>query len=566
MRNLYKLKTRRVISLCAFAWMLWGLMHAEDLDQYQAFPAVFNLSSLNGNNGFIINGINTYTGSGAFVSGAGDINGDGIADILIGIKALSFDSNEARLFDSNYSIPQSYLVFGSKNSWPEAINLADLNGINGFGINGINPNDLAASVRRAGDVNGDGVADILIGDFHANGDIGQSYVVFGSKASWPAVIDLSSLNGSNGFAIKGISRFSWSGFSTSGIGDVNGDGIADILIGASTKSYVIFGSKASWPASIDLDRLNGNNGFAISGPFYQPTGATGSVAGPGDVNGDGIADILIGSPSALYVKSQCYVVFGSKKSWLPQVDLSSLNGSNGFVLNSTNDRNDWGSSVSGAGDVNGDGIADMLIGGYIWNNNNAGQIYVVFGSKEPWPPAIDLDKLNGSNGFVIDGINSDDYSGWSVSGIGDVNGDGIADILIGAPNANNGRGQSYVIFGSKKLWPATIELSDLNGTNGFAVNGIVGGDPYSESGYSVSGAGDVNGDGIPDILIGAPGVIFSTGQSYIIFGDSGKNPGQIDLILELTLGIGGGVVALTGLGIGGYYGYHHYYRSDYEKI
>ncbi len=137
-------------------------------------------------------------------------------------------------------------------------------------------------------------------------------------------------------------------------------------------------------------------------------------------------------------------------------------------------------------------------------NSGAGESYVVFGKADG--TAVDLaDVAAGSGGFVINGIDQGDRSGISVSGAGDVNGDGLADVIVGAhradPGGNNFAGESYVIFGKADGTP--VDLSDVAaGSVGFVINGI---DPYDLSGVSVSGAGDVNGDGVPDVIVGAPG-------------------------------------------------------------
>jgi Ca2+-binding RTX toxin-like protein len=147
----------------------------------------------------------------------------------------------------------------------------------------------------------------------------------------------------------------------------------------------------------------------------------------------------------------------------------------------------------------------------------------VFGSNSGFGAGLDLSTLNGSNGFAINGIAADDFSGRSVSSAGDVNGDGFDDLIIGASSANpngiNAAGQSYVVFGSNSGFGAGLNLSEINGSNGFAINGIAA---YDQSGFSVSSAGDVNGDGFDDLIIGAfgasPNGIRSAGQSYVVFG------------------------------------------------
>ena len=164
-----------------------------------------------------------------------------------------------------------------------------------------------------------------------------------------------------------------------------------------------------------------------------------------------------------------------------------------------------GVSVASAGDVNGDGFADLIVGapGADPHGSDSGASYVVFGKAAGFGANLDLSTLDGANGFKLSGVAADDCSGSSVASAGDVNGDGFADLIVGAPGADPhgaNSGASYVVFGKAAGFGANLDLSTLDGANGFKLSGVAAGD---RSGCSVASAGDVNGDGFADLIVGA---------------------------------------------------------------
>jgi len=452
----------------------------------------FNLTDLDGSNGFVI----IDTGKTGSVSGAGDVNGDGFDDIIVG-----------RADDT----PTSYVIFGGSNSFGQEFNPQSLDGTNGFTVSGTYNAYFGVSVSSAGDVNGDGFDDVIIG---VEGYSGEAYVVFGGD-NLPSAFAISSLNGSNGFTLKGFTTSEYASYtagSVSGAGDINGDGFDDVIIGAvgtrspSTQtgkgsSYVVFGGASEFSSSIELSNLNGDNGFVVNAGHWN---IGQSVSNAGDVNGDGFDDIIIGSSG--------YIIFGTSNSSNDTFNiLTDLdNRTTGISLSSGN--------VADAGDINNDGYGDV-IQGVSSRNNETGEIYVTFGDRTNTKIVRDYNELDGSNGFIVEGLQAGDNAGSSVASAGDVNGDGFDDIIIAANTADsNGissAGQIYVIFGKENDFPEIFDLSTLDGSNGYIINGI---DANDRSGTSVAGLGDINNDGYDDIIISAPGANNSSGESYVIFG------------------------------------------------
>jgi hypothetical protein len=474
-----------------------------------------SLADLDGTNGFRLEGFGfQFEDVGFSVAGAGDVNGDGFGDVIVGAPER---------FGFFYAAGRSYVVFGRASGFDASLDLTTLDGTNGFRLDGVNIDDRAGfSVDSAGDFNGDGFSDLIIGARYAirdRGLTGESYVVFGSASGFGASVDLASLDGTNGFRLEGINDRDYSGTAVAGAGDVNGDGFSDIIVGApgdpnpfypssAGESYVVFGRASGFGASLDLASLDGANGFRLIGVDEDDSSGR-SVSGAGDVNGDGFADLIIGAPMADpggdVFAGESYVVFGRASGFDASLDLATLDGTNGFRLNGIDQYDASGYSVAGAGDVNGDGFADVIIG--------AGDAsHVVFGRASGFGASLDLAILDGSNGFRLEG------TGASVASGGDVNGDGFDDLIIGAPGAD---GESFVVFGRASGFGASLDLATLDGTNGFRLEPI---DAFDYGRTSVAAAGDINGDGFSDVIIGAYGAgydgpySYAGGESYVVFG------------------------------------------------
>jgi hypothetical protein len=480
--------------------------------------------------GFLLRG-GVSDNCGYAISGAGDINGDGFSDIVVGaIYASPAGRSHAG---------KTYVVFGSNssNAWGTGIldPASTSNGVRGFVLQGQTANDLSAcAVSSAGDINGDGLADILIGAYGAS----KAFVVFGSKntTAWSSgVLDLSTLmDGVHGFVLQGKLEDNRDalGWKVHHAGDINGDKFGDLLISAIAaggnglqavgRTYVIFGTSSAnaWGTGVvNVSTLNnGVRGFALQGEAESDF--SGEALTSADINGDNLADIVIGARAYTGIAAgKTYVIFGSNRDWSTLfqngvVEISSLmDGVRGFVLQG--EAGDVsGKSLSNLGDVNGDNLADIAIGApNAPNGSLVGKIYVVFGSNScnAWGTGVlNLSSLtDGTRGFLLQGENANDRAGTSVSSAGDINNDGYKDIFISS------YWKSYVVFGGSAVGGNGVRvLSTLDGNNGFSIHGEIGDSTYTSA---VAFAGDINGDGRGDLLVG----LASSGRFYAIFGLAG---------------------------------------------
>jgi Ca2+-binding RTX toxin-like protein len=526
-----------------------------------------DLNKANGNNGLIIPGKTPGDRLGEEVYSAGDLNGDGLEDLVVTAPNAGIPTTDENSYYDSDRRGQAYVVFGTRNSTNSPFNLDSLNGSNGFKVTGIDATNQLGSAVSVGDLNGDGLDDLVLGapqaglkvsryNYSYSENNGEAYVIFGQKNGFNADFNLQSLNGSNGFTLKGIDASDLLGTAITSAGDLNGDGIDDLAVSAIgggqpvtnrngfTKSdrrgetYVVFGKKNGFDARINLFNLNGSNGFIVEGKDANDS-LGGALSNAGDINGDGIDDLVIGASNAGNVlnspfadgdsdrRGEIYVVFGSRNGFSSRFSVADR-----LTISGIKAEDNLGTAVTSAGDLNGDGIDDLVLGAANASVNGeytqSGQVYVLFGRQGGFGTQFDLKSLNGKNGFSLAGIDAGDGLGNAVSA-GDFNGDGLDDLLVGASTAGqDGRGEVYVIFGNRNGFTTQVDLANLSTNAGMKIAGISSDDLLGDA---VSSGGDINGDGADDLVVSAPGVDLGNeytkeGTTYVIFGSKTVKPTQ----------------------------------------
>lgn len=406
------------------------------------------------------------------VAGAGDVNGDGYSDLIVG--SVYYDTQQ-------YADAGAAFIFHGSPIGVDHSAKTTLLGKHFESLSGY-------SVSSAGDINGDGFSDVMVGaKFYENGQVDEGAIFI-----YLASADGSGIDPKKETKIESNKPNALLGEALSCAGDMNGDGFSDIIICAPAydhstnggRASIYFGSKVGLNLSVKSQIISGQPGASLGQ----------SIASAGDINGDGYSDIIIGVPN--FDKSAA-----SKDDGLALVfhgSASSVTTSPTQLVPGTKMQSDFGFSVSSAGDTNGDGFDDVIVGAPLYDNGeaNEGVAFLYYGSS--------LGIQNQVGSFTLIEMNQANAQfGWSVSNAGDVNGDGYDDIIIGAnlydmPGGFNG-GAGFVFYGSQ----TGISLAIAN-----AVHIDQG---SAQSGSAVSSAGDVNGDGYDDVIVGAP--FYTYGQN-----------------------------------------------------
>ncbi|MVF12662.1 DUF2341 domain-containing protein [Ketobacter sp. MCCC 1A13808] len=475
---------------------------------------------------FVIRSPESGSRFGWALSGSGDLNGDGFEDWVVSAP------------DSQSGRGEVIVVWGRANESRSELELP-LSEADGFSVFGLQEGDLLGESLAVGDFNADGVDDLIMsapGSDSGAINAGAIYVVWGLRGVTRPAIDLNQLPGFTIQSTEADQRLGQSSAITEALsgngqglslGDFNADGVNDLLIGHPSSdrngvnsglAYLIWGEASAQQNDLTLSAAGlGGRGFMIQytaagSPFtdwYLGQGAQFI----GDLNADGIDDLALGAPGAGVSARQSgavFVVYGNTATGRSStVELSTMSAAAGMRVEAAQSEGFLGYAL-GSAEFNGDGIADLVVsqpGRSGDQGANQGSVWVVYGAKSN-SVSLDLDQITGPQGTAIAGAAGGDFLGHSISGAGDINGDGLDDLILGAYrksgsdiSTQSGVGGAYLVLGSESAAQEYLDLNSFSAVDGLWFLGVNAGDGL---GHSVT-AGDTNGDGFSDIAMGSPG-------------------------------------------------------------
>jgi hypothetical protein len=461
--------------------------------------------------GYTITGTLSSEACGEYFTGVGDVSGDGIDDFIIGASA-----NQAG---------RAYLFYGRPlTAWTDLLVTDAQASFVGEAFD----DWFGRWIARLGDVNDDGYADFAISSMmndDGGNEAGKVYLFFGgSDVTWTMDTPATQAD----VTIIGEAGDDRLGHGVYGIGDTNGDGYDDFIVsgmmndegGTDAGQLYLFLGRASnqWAAT-----------YSAADATASWIGTTGDglaldASGVGDVNDDGFTDFAVGALFNVggFVRRKVYLIFGSDTvNWVMDQPIAqsnaSLVGEIDPFLSTITLSVDW---ISGAGDVNNDGYDDILFGAYeediVWTQ--AGQTYLFFGRPTTsWTHDMPFSTANAS--FI--GQSTNQYCGWAVDGVGDVNGDAFADFTISVPtrmtfpSESQSAGHVYLFLGNNSgNWGMQTPVTQA------AYNYTAEEEqPHSGFGFHVQGLGDINNDTLDDFAIGAPDYdnsALNKGKTYLV--------------------------------------------------
>jgi FG-GAP repeat len=454
----------------------------------------------------------------------GDVNGDGVPDYVIGDTMAGPNGR-----------PQSgsvYVVYGkaSDKTTPRTVDLAQIPQAGqgssplGYRIDGWSAYDHFGASVAVGDLNSDGVGDVVVGDPDASPygrtHAGNVYVIYGQQATSTPEIDVSNMTAGQGTVITG-----WAA------GDRTGQSVA-------------------------VGRFNSDSPYGCNRASTEPSLAVGA---PG------------GSPNGQGQAGEVYDLYGSDFLFQPgALDLNNLSPAKGYLIQGHWAGDQLGQSVADGGDVNHNCSNAILAGDPQAGPNGmpqSGTVYVIYGKPRTFSSTnedVSTLEQNGQ-GYRINGPASNAHYGASVANAGAVDGNPIPDVIAGAPDYNSGAGEAIVTYGQSGSHAGDINTSNLSPSSGYAIQGFTkdqtlngdgklgspiyacswfhqwtyGGSLYpngtsvtaegDRAGTTVAGLGDVNGDGLPDVLVGAPGWNDSAGAVAVLYGHRFRTQGNVSL-------------------------------------